>query len=154
MIKVVILLEQLLFRKSRLCRVWNLRKRSQTMYSMLYRQWNYSFSIPGYVVSENAWNQFHTMYSRLCRIWKRSKLIPDYVFHAMSIVKSLHFQFQTMSCWKSLSLDSRLCIPYSMLCRWWNLFIFNSRLCRVENLWAPIPDYVFHAMSMVKSLLF
>jgi hypothetical protein len=37
--------------------------------------------IPGYVVSE-----------------KRSKLIPGYVFHAMSIVKSLHFQFQTMSC--------------------------------------------------------
>jgi hypothetical protein len=30
--------------------------------------------------------------------------------------------------------------------------IFNSRLCRVENLRAPIPDYVFHAISCVKSL--
>jgi hypothetical protein len=135
MIKVVILLEQL-FRNSRLCRVSNLRKRPQT--------------IPCYVDSKIILFRFQAMLwvkmleinsilCILCRIWKRFKLIPDYVFHAMSCVKSwkIFFRFQTM---------------YSMLCRWWNLFIFNSRLCRVENLRAPIPDYVFHAMSCVKSL--
>jgi hypothetical protein len=57
-----------------------------------------------------------------------------------------------MSCVKSWKIFFRFQTMYSMLCRVWNIFILNSRLCRVENLRAPIPDYVFHAMSCVKSL--
>jgi hypothetical protein len=92
------------------------KARFQTMYSMLCRVWNReksfsgsrlcipcyvdgeisSFLIPGYVVLKISEPQFQTMYSMLCRVWNLFP-IPDYVFHAIDIVKSPIFRFQTMS---------------------------------------------------------
>jgi hypothetical protein len=49
------------------------------------------FSIPGYVVLTISQPQFQTLSD------SRLFPIPDYVFHAMSMVKSPIFRFQTMS---------------------------------------------------------
>jgi hypothetical protein len=92
------------------------KARFQTMYSMLCRVWNRekyfsdsrlciscyvdgeisSFLIPGYVVLKISEPQFQIMYPMLCRVWNLFP-IPDHVFHAIDIVKSPIFRFQTMS---------------------------------------------------------